>query len=193
MYKLCKTEQSTTRQREIEKILLDLMLKKHYDEISVSEICEAANMPRKSFYRYFDGKEGVKQSLLQHTMTDFSAFQDGRRTKNMRTIHEEFEDMFIFWKSKKDVLEAFDKSGLIGILVESATSYAMEEFYGIEKYMTDSTVREKEMAYQFIISGMLAMTINWYRSGFVETVPNIARTATRIITKPLFENLTRKD
>ena len=193
MYKLCKTEQSAKRQREIENVLLELMLKKHYDEISVSEICDAADMPRKSFYRYFDGKEGVKQSLLHHAMTDFSAFQDSRRTKKARTLHEEFEDFFTFWKSKKELLDAFEKSGLIGLLIESATFYAMEEFSGIERYMSDSTVREKEMTYHFAISGMLAMIINWYRSGFVETVPNIARTTTRIITRPIFENLTRKD
>lgn len=193
MYKLCKTEQSAERQREIEQTLLQLMLTKHYDEIKVSEICEAANIPRKSFYRYFDGKEGVKQALLHHTMTDFTKFQDMRKTRGTQTLHEEFEELFAFWKSKKVVLDAFDKSGLIGLLIECATSYAMEEFWGIERYLADSSVREKEMAYQFVISGMLAMTINWYRSGFVESVPNIARTATRVITKPLFENLTRKD
>ena len=72
MFKLCKTEESSKRQREIEQILLNLMLKKHYDEISVSEICVAAAIPRKTLYRYFDGKEGVREALLCHTMTDFS-------------------------------------------------------------------------------------------------------------------------
>ena len=32
MYKLCKTEESATRQRKIENVLLNLMLKKHYDD-----------------------------------------------------------------------------------------------------------------------------------------------------------------
>lgn len=193
MYKMCKTEQSVNRQRDIENILLRLMLEKHYDEITVSELCEAADMPRKSFYRYFDGKEGVKQSLLHHTIGDFNSFQNGRRAKKKGTLHEEFEELFMFWRSKKDVLDAFEKSGLIGLLIESATSYAMDEFSGIAKYMVDSEVREKEMTYHFVISGILAMTINWYRSGFAETVSNMAKTTTRIITRPVFENLTRKD
>lgn len=193
MFKLCKTEESSKRQREIEQILLNLMLKKHYDEISVSEICVAAAIPRKTLYRYFDGKEGVREALLCHTMTDFSAFRDENRSKRVKTLHEEFEELFSFWKIKRDVLEAFDKSGLIGILIESATVYAKNEFSEVEKYLTDSSFGEKEIAYQFIISGLLAMTINWYRSGFIESVPNMARTATRIITKPLFENLTRTE
>ena len=193
MYKLCKTDQSSERQRNIEKILLNLMLKKHYDEITVSEICSAADIPRKTFYRYFDGKDGVRQALLYHTMTDFRAFRNMTKKRDSQTLCSEFEELFHFWKSKRDVLEAFDKSGLTGMLIESATSHAMSEFMDVEKYLSDFGKNEKLVAYQFVISGLLAMTINWYRSGFAETVPNMARSATKIITKPLFENLTRTE
>ena len=193
MYKLCKTEESATRQRKIENVLLNLMLKKHYDDISVSEICLVADIPRKTFYRYFDSKEGVKQALLYHTMTDFRILQYGIKDGSSKTLCSEFEELFSFWKSKRDVLEAFDKSGLTGMLIESATSHAMSEFSDVEKYLSDFSKNEKLVAYQFVISGLLAMTINWYRSGFAETVPNMARSATKIITKPLFENLTRTE
>ena len=193
MYKLCKTEESNQRQREIENILLKLMLQKHYDDITVSEICAEANMPRKSFYRYFDGKEGVKQALLYHTLEDFSLFQLTRGQGIDYKLREEFEGLFAFWKSKRDFLETFDKSGLIGLLVESSTMFAMKEYREVERYLSDSTDREKVISYQFAICGLMTMTINWYRSGFMESIPNLARTATKIITKPLFENLTRTE
>ena len=54
MYKLCKTEESCKRQALIEEVTLDLMHKKPFDEIKVSEICQYADIPRKAFYRYFD-------------------------------------------------------------------------------------------------------------------------------------------
>ena len=190
MYKLCKTEGSSKRQREIEDILLQLMSEKKYDEITVSEICSRANMPRKSFYRYFDGKDGVIQSMFYHTLTELDMV---RMNSGDRKIRDEFEDFFSFWKGKKLFLYAFDKSGLIGLLVESATSFAMEQFGNVERYLSDSEKGEKIIAYQFVICGLMTMMINWYRSGFVESVPNISRTATRIITRPLFENLTRTE
>ncbi|MBO7196033.1 MAG: TetR/AcrR family transcriptional regulator [Clostridia bacterium] len=192
MYKICKIEESCKRQREIEDVLLNLMLEKHYDDISVSEICEKANMPRKSFYRYFDGKEGVKQALLYHTLVDFNSFHLEKHGLNYK-LYEEFETLFSFWKSKTDLLEAFDKSGLLGLIVESTTTYAMNGFDDIKKYMGNSDLNEKIMVYQFLICGLMTMMINWYRSGFAESVPNIARTATKIITKPLFENLSRTE
>ena len=188
MYKLCKTEESSKRQREVENVLLELMCEKRYEDISVSEICERANMPRKSFYRYFDGKDGAMQSLLYHTLIEFDMV---RLNSVDRKISEEFESFFSFWKGKKDLIDAFHKSGFIGLLVESATSYAMEQFGDIEKYLSDSEVSEKIIAYQFVICGLMTMMINWYRSGFMESIPNISRAATKIITRPLFENLTR--
>lgn len=190
MYKLCKTDESSKRQRDIEGVILRLMTIKRYDDITVSEICQVANIPRKSFYRYFDGKEGAMQSILYHTMTDFPLFSDNNNKKReKRTLQGEFEDFFAFWKSKKEFLEAFDKSQLIGILVENATSYAMSEFVNIQKFLTEGSERDKKQVFQFAICGLMTLTIDWYRTGFAETVPNIARTAARLISKPLFPDL----
>ena len=127
MYKLCKIEQSSKRQREIEGVLLHLMLEKRYDDISVSEICERANMPRKSFYRYFDGKDGAMQSLLYHTMMELDVIRVSQNSAE-RTLKDDFEDFFVFWKGKRDFLEAFDRSGLIGLLMESVMNNAKTLF-----------------------------------------------------------------
>ena len=56
MYKICKTEESIKRQIEVETALYELLKKKDYVDITVTELCVAVNMPRKTFYRYFDEK-----------------------------------------------------------------------------------------------------------------------------------------
>ena len=132
MYKLCKTEQSSKRQREIEEAFLNLMLEKHYDDITVSEICDKINLPRKSFYRYFDGKEGVKQAILYHTFFDFNIFYITNNSDKNK-LYEELETLFYFWKEKHKFLEAFDKSGLLGLVVESAVTFSMKDFDGIKE------------------------------------------------------------
>ena len=189
MYKLCKTEESSKRQREIERVLQDLMREKRYDDISVSEICERARLPRKSFYRYFDGKDGAMQSLLMHTITDFHSFSAYFENRERRTLQGEFEEFFLFWKEKREFLEAFDKSQLIGLVFENSTSYAMSEFINIKKFLSEGDDREKVHVFQFSICGLMTLTIDWYRSGFAESVPEIARIAARLISKPLFPDL----
>jgi len=49
MYKQCRTEQSARRQRELEQGLVQVMLKRQYDEISVSDLCAEIDVPRKAF------------------------------------------------------------------------------------------------------------------------------------------------
>ena len=68
MYKLCKTEQSALRQRELEEGLLKTMSVHHYDDISVSDLCQQMDIPRKSFYRYFSSKDGALFALIEKTV-----------------------------------------------------------------------------------------------------------------------------
>ena len=106
MYKLCKTEQSANRQREIEKCFLDILRHKHYEEITITEICQKINLPRKSFYRYFDGKEGVVQSLINHVMMDYNATYTNINGKDI-TLKDEFEAFFNFWKENNYEIKVY--------------------------------------------------------------------------------------
>lgn len=74
MYKLCKTEQSSSRQRELEAGLLAAMASHQYEEISVSDLCDHLGVPRKSFYRYFSSKDGALQALLDHTLMEYETY-----------------------------------------------------------------------------------------------------------------------
>ena len=75
MYKLCKTEQSAARQRQLEQGLLQAMQTQRYEDISISDLCDRMGIPRKSFYRYFSGKEGALAALIDHTLMEFEQFE----------------------------------------------------------------------------------------------------------------------
>ena len=74
MYKLCKTEQSAKRQRELEQVLLRMMNSTLYEDITVINFCENAGIPRKAFYRYFSSKDGALHALLDHTLLELESF-----------------------------------------------------------------------------------------------------------------------
>lgn len=65
MYKLCRTEQSAARQRQLEQGLLQAMRTQQYEDISISDLCDQMGIPRKSFYRYFSNKDGALFAPLQ--------------------------------------------------------------------------------------------------------------------------------
>lgn len=59
MYKICKTKPSKKRQYDIMNAFLELLQKKHVRDITVTELCTYAKIPRKTFYRYFESIEDI--------------------------------------------------------------------------------------------------------------------------------------
>ena len=55
MAKQCITDRALRRQKELEDSLLVLLQSKDYAQITVTDICRQANIPRRTFYHYFSG------------------------------------------------------------------------------------------------------------------------------------------
>ena len=184
MYKLCKTEQSSQRQRQLEQGLLQLMLVKRYEEISISELCDRMDLPRKSFYRYFSSKDGALFALLDHTMLDF--YEGGFRTPNAGTALGDLEQFFVFWYEKRTLLDALQRSGLSGILVERATELARRERLMPDRIKSWSADRQ-ELALSFALCGLMSMILQWHHQGYPIPPSEITKLAAEMLTRPLIE------
>ena len=108
MYKLCKTEQSAKRQKQLEQGLLEMMKTVHYDEIMVIDLCNQLGIPRKAFYRYFTGKEGALHALIDHTMMEYEGFSQTKQQGKRRNLQLELESFFQFWEEHRVFLDALD-------------------------------------------------------------------------------------
>lgn len=182
MYKLCKTEQSANRQRQLEKGLLDAMLVTRYEDISVSDLCTNMGIPRKSFYRYFSSKDGALYALLDHTMLQF--YTEGFRTGKSGTALGDLGQFFIFWHEHRDLLKALDRSQLSGILMERATILAQQEKLmpmRIQSWSADL----QGLALSFAICGLTSMVFQWHRQGYRLSADELTGVAVAMLTKPL--------
>ena len=181
MYKLCKTEQSAARQRQLELGLLDYMQTVRYEDISISDLCQHLQIPRKSFYRYFSSKDGALFALLDHTMLEF--YERGLRSGGGTALGD-LEQFFKFWYAHKDLLDALERSQLSGILVERATALAQKE-----KLMPRQLLNWSEdlqgIAMSFAICGLMSMVIQWHHKGCRISAAEITKAATTMLTKPL--------
>ena len=181
MYKLCKTEQSAKRQRAIEDALFDLMKQKRYEDISITELCQYMDMPRKAFYRYFDSKDDALYALIDHSMSDYSGFTVDRSGESVRSLTSELEEYFKFWLVKRDFLDALDRSGLMGSLIERTINYPVNDRVSIVKFLPgeDDVTREKVLKFAF--SGLVYTMIGWYREGFSTSTRDMAKMACRML------------
>lgn len=181
MYKLCKTEQSTARQRELEKGLQEMMTRQRYEDISVSALCDRIGIPRKSFYRYFSSKDGALFALLDHTMMEF---QFNTSAPGHGTALGDLEQFFNFWYEQKNLLDVLERSNLSGILVERATALALRERM-MPRNLLALGENQRHIAMSFAVCGVMSMVIQWHHAGFQETPAQMTHLATSLLSKPL--------
>lgn len=185
MYKLCKTEQSAARQRQLEEGLLTAISQRRYDELSVSDLCAQLNIPRKSFYRYFSSKEGALHALLDHTLMDFEGFSLPSLGER-RTLHRDISQFFVFWLQRREFLDALQKNGLSGLLIERSIAYALSGAAMPRRFLPKDDPSVQEQVVMFAVCGLMSMMITWHRGGFQKSVSQMADVAVRVLSQPLF-------
>ncbi len=188
MYKLCKTEQSTKRQREIEENLLALLENKHYESITVTELCEKCNMPRKAFYRYFDSKDSALYALIEHTYQSYGGLAV-EKSRKKRTLQGEMTEFFSFWQEQKRLLDALNKSDLLPKLIEASLGFPIHDFLSISKFLPNESPWERTQIFKFTVGGLLLLMLDWYKRGFKESAATMANVAAKILGTQLFSGL----
>lgn len=185
MYKACKTEQSAARQRQLEQHLLAEMQTKHFDDISISDLCDSLNIPRKAFYRYFSGKQGALHALIDHTLIDFD--NQTMTAGHSRTVSriQYLVLYFRFWKSQKPLLDAIEHSSLWECLMRYTADYALAALEQRNAFSSDILRNEGTYVTRFIVYGMISVLQSWYRCGFAESEENMASIVSKHVEKAL--------
>lgn len=187
MYKLCKTEASAQRQHLLEEGLLAAMCRQHYEDISISELCEQLHVPRKVFYRYFSGKEGALHALLEHTLMECLSYLRDKDPQG-RSGYRDLENFFCFWKEKKEFLDALFYSNLTGMLVQSVLEMAVREISLPFRYLAGESRFMQEHMIRFCICGIMMMVFHWHENGYRENAAQMAQVAARLLTQPLIHD-----
>jgi len=183
MYKLCKTEQSAQRQRQLEDGLLEAMLTQRYEDISISDLCDQMGIPRKSFYRYFTSKDGALHALVDDRLLEYEL-------QNQISFRDKGADVllltwfFDYWKSQKKLLDALTKSGLHNVLAERAM--LLSEETNVFNFQNRRVPKNfQKVANTFVVCGLITLVVQWYRDGFQESPQEMAEMTRVLLTRPL--------
>lgn len=186
MYKTCIMEDSAKRQRELEQGFLAILRTQAYEDLSISDLCRQLSISRKSFYRYFSGKEGALAALLDHTLMDFEAcsltesVQEDAATKIL-------ELFFNFWEKQKPLLDVLKRDGLSMVLYQRALELSMRESSIFSQFTSDRHTHLHRQRNQFIVCGMMTMMISWHHNGYHPPLQKMAESANQLLTQPLFQ------
>ena len=180
MYKLCKTERSAKRQREIELAFLKLMETTPYSDISVTMLCQSIGIPRKAFYRYFDTKEDALHALIDHTLAECDVLIAAKAPLKARV-----ESVVLFVKRQKPLLDALAKNDLLCPLSSITAQHPAENPELLASVFSTEPEWVRPTLARFAAAGFASLVLEWHKNGFDKTVGEMTDIAYRLLARPL--------
>lgn len=158
--------------------LLDLMVEKNFNNISITEICDKADLSRRTFYRLYESKEDILKryadSLCQQYFELFKEEED-LSLSNVANI------FFSFWKDYRCFLLILYKQNLIYILLFQFNRLLPEVYVNYKSHLLQVKDKTsiKYVAF-YNAGGFWNLLIKWIEDGCVKTPEDMSRIVSEV-------------
>ena len=161
MYRKCVTEISVRHQSQVEDALLALMRKMPYEDITVTQLCQAAGVTRRVFYHLFNNKSDALHALLDHVIL--------ASVSHAPHIRDDILRFLLYWRDQQALLDALQENQLTGLLLERMISCILSEDYDVRHWLKTNGWEQQRDVLMFHLSGSMGLIYRWYFSGFRES------------------------
>lgn len=167
MYRKCATEISAQHQSQVTECLLELMQKIPYDNITVTQLCQAAGVTRRIFYHLFSSKTGALHALIDLRILNIE--DHGGESGS------ELLGFFRYWKDQKAFLDVLRENDMSGLLLERMIHRVLTEDYDVRYWLQSNgwSDNSKEVII-FGLSGLMGLVYSWYYSGYQQSPEEMA-------------------
>ena len=119
-------------QKVISEVFYQLLKKKSYEEISVSQICQEADINRGTFYLHFIDKDDLLEKSIAHEMQELVNYCEANsETSNQLKLEKTFE----YIKNHREQLSRLLNADKQGFFAQFQIDYLMEQMTG-QSYLT---------------------------------------------------------
>ena len=151
---------SAIRSREmLTHALLLIMQQKPYQEISIKDIAEKADLNRRTFYRNFTSKDEI---LFCHGKQLVEQLGMNIQSKGSITFHSICESYFEFWLTNIDFLKLLQKNNLLYYLFEQFDQYH-DQLHLFLPHVTHKETPQFSIA--FALGGFWSTLVQWLNTG----------------------------
>lgn len=163
--------------KNISLALYALLLRKPYDEISVSDICKKANVSRVSFYHYYDKKDDI---IVQFSDERFAEFFDDFTKLEALTFEDLILEIFRYLKKNSRQLAILRYAHKENILLEQFHSYGR---YIFSNTKTTNLLGNKDNTFliPFLVGGLFQVIMRWLDEGMVSSPEEVAQAVFEIV------------
>lgn len=148
--------------------LLELMKKKNFSDITVSEVAKFANVSRSTYYRHFISLEEVLRYKLNLLLNEWVAVESAKPARCEMDI---FISLFTYLQTIKEPLMLIIKAKLEMLILSSA-------YQIFEEDLLEKEVQYRQAYHSFGLSGMI---LSWLKRGMKEPLVQMAEILVHII------------
>jgi AcrR family transcriptional regulator len=184
LYKRCTTEKAALQQRKLEECLLSVMQDKPYSEISVSSLCEQTDLSRKTFYRLFESKQDVLDSLIDRTLREYIRYPLPQSVDTAE-VSPDLLGFYCFWLDQRKLLDALSKNGMSTMLYDRSIRHMLQEETDILRQLgVVPSLPENTEALMFFLSGILTLVVGWHHTGYQKSPLQMAAITEKLLSQP---------
>ena len=186
MIKQPHTSSAVERQAQLEQSFLELLKARPYPQITVTDICKNAAIPRRTFYHYFDSKDAVLHSMIDGMIRRCSMEVVLDLEGDYDTLKASLTRNFRYWlEAVRPMTDALLENNLEGELVSQAIKWVNEEQCGISR-RAGLNAKQIEIATTAGIASFFAILHYWRNNNYQETPEEMAEYTAWFLAEPLF-------
>ncbi|MFA9377259.1 MAG: TetR/AcrR family transcriptional regulator [Lachnotalea sp.] len=159
--------------------LIRLLETKSFSEITITQICQEAQLVRKTFYRNFETKEDILHYILDQLFESF------RSTFQIESLvpSEIFTHYYEYWEKEKQLLTYLHRDDLFYLLTKKYIEYADSIRMYLLFVKGDSTLQTGLEPYviHFIAGGMVTILEHWLENDFNEAILTLTQLTERLL------------
>ena len=141
--------------------LLQLMKATDFSTITVTQICQEADLSRRTFYRLYESKEDLLNEYLVSLAEDFKNTVADDSPKNYIEVAMIY---FSFWKQHQNFLNLLKRNNLIELMYSTASEMAPIVFQMVKPNIkAEADLLSFAMSYS--LGGLNGMLIQWVEDG----------------------------
>ena len=168
----CIMQQNESQMAEYIKIaLLQMMRRKRFQQISITELCQKAGVSRMSFYRSFGSKEEVLKKWCAE-ITDKFVAESGISYRD-NPLREYFATLFTHVLKYREMTFLLRRDGLLWIVKDDIDRVFFETYRDVYD----------EYKMHFITGGIFGAYRLWIENGLRETPEDLAARLSEILEK----------
>lgn len=146
--------------------LTGLMKTNDYALITVTQICQEAELSRRTFYRLYETKEEILHEYMQLLAAAFMERVAGTKPGHYEEVAVMY---FVFWNEHAEFLRLLKKNRLLDLLYHMTENMAPVVFHKIKPQVS---IDEETLSFlmSYSLGGLNAMLIRWVEKD-MQTAP----------------------